>query len=167
MGEVITIGLDIAKSVFQVHGVDVDGAVVIRKRVSRAKLSALAKFAKRIKQRHNGTGDRRMIELVSETRCTQCNLCVQVCPVNAFDAVPDAVPKIARQVDCQTCSMCELYCPVDALYVAPDAEHAITVDEFAVEGGGLLGSYREAVGWTGGGRAKRSADMSFKLLSSA
>jgi transposase len=35
MGEVSTIGLDIAKSVFQVHGVDVEGAVVIRKRVSR------------------------------------------------------------------------------------------------------------------------------------
>src|SRR4030095_14574333 len=38
MSEVSTIGLDIAKSVFQVHGVDVDGAVVIRKRVTRAKL---------------------------------------------------------------------------------------------------------------------------------
>jgi transposase len=38
MDEVSTIGLDIAKSVFQVHGVDVDGAVVIRKRVSRAKV---------------------------------------------------------------------------------------------------------------------------------
>jgi transposase len=38
MGEVSTIGLDIAKLVFQVHGVDVDGAVVIRKRVSRAKV---------------------------------------------------------------------------------------------------------------------------------
>jgi len=38
MGEVSTIGLDIAKSVFQVHGVDVDGAVVIRKRVTRAKV---------------------------------------------------------------------------------------------------------------------------------
>jgi transposase len=38
MGEVITIGLDIAKSVFQVHGVDGSGAVVIRKRVSRAKV---------------------------------------------------------------------------------------------------------------------------------
>src|SRR3974377_1987897 len=38
MGDVITIGLDIAKSVFQIHGVDADGAVVIRKRVSRAKV---------------------------------------------------------------------------------------------------------------------------------
>ena len=38
MGEVITVGLDIAKSVFQVHGVDADGAVVIRKRIGRAKV---------------------------------------------------------------------------------------------------------------------------------
>ncbi len=41
MGEVSTIGLDIAKSVFQVHGVDADGAVVIRKRLSRAKVLEL------------------------------------------------------------------------------------------------------------------------------
>jgi transposase len=41
MGEVSTIGLDIAKSVFQLHGVDVDGTVVIRKRVSRAKVLEL------------------------------------------------------------------------------------------------------------------------------
>jgi transposase len=40
MGEVSTIGLDIAKSVFQIHGIDVDGAVVIRKRITRAKLLA-------------------------------------------------------------------------------------------------------------------------------
>src|SRR5260370_12392750 len=38
MGEVSTIGLDIANSVLQVHGVDFDGAVMIRKRISRAKL---------------------------------------------------------------------------------------------------------------------------------
>lgn len=38
MGEVSTIGLDIAKSVFQVHGVDGAGAVRIRKRISRARM---------------------------------------------------------------------------------------------------------------------------------
>src|SRR5476651_169899 len=38
MGEVSTIGLDIAKAVFQVHGVDADGMVVIRRRVGRAKV---------------------------------------------------------------------------------------------------------------------------------
>src|SRR5512132_1050391 len=38
MGEVSTIGLDIAKSVFQIHGVNAAGAVVMRKRITRAKL---------------------------------------------------------------------------------------------------------------------------------
>jgi transposase len=31
--QAITIGLDIAKSVFQVHGVDADGQVIIRRQV--------------------------------------------------------------------------------------------------------------------------------------
>ncbi len=35
MGEVITIGLDLAENVFQVHGVDASGEVVIRKRLRR------------------------------------------------------------------------------------------------------------------------------------
>ena len=35
MGEISTIGLDIAKSVFQVHGVDVAGQVVIRRQLKR------------------------------------------------------------------------------------------------------------------------------------
>ena len=38
MGEVITIGVDIAKLVFQIHGVDADGTVVIRRRVGRARV---------------------------------------------------------------------------------------------------------------------------------
>jgi transposase len=38
MGEVSTIGLDIAKSVFQVHGVDGTGAVVMRRRIGRSKV---------------------------------------------------------------------------------------------------------------------------------
>src|SRR5580693_2158235 len=38
MGDVSTIGLDIAKAVFQVHGIDDAGTVVIRKRISRVKM---------------------------------------------------------------------------------------------------------------------------------
>ena len=38
MEAVVTIGLDIAKSVFQVHGVDANGAVVVRRRLTRAKV---------------------------------------------------------------------------------------------------------------------------------
>jgi transposase len=38
MGEVTTIGLDIAKSVFQAHGADASGAVVFRKKLGRSRL---------------------------------------------------------------------------------------------------------------------------------
>jgi transposase len=44
MGQVITIGLDIAKSVFQVHGVDAAGEVVIRRKLRRSQM--LQFFAK-------------------------------------------------------------------------------------------------------------------------
>ena len=36
MEQVVTIGLDIAKSVFQVHGIDAQGAVVVRQRLQRS-----------------------------------------------------------------------------------------------------------------------------------
>ena len=105
-----------------------------------------------------------MIELVSEERCTGCNICVAVCPVNVFDAVPDGPPVIARQGDCQTCFMCELYCPVDALYVAPDAEGPSVVDERLLDEADLLGSYRRAIGWTPQSRKLRGGDQSYRLL---
>jgi transposase len=44
MGEVATIGLDIAKSAFQVHGVDAEGAVMVQRRLTRARM--LPFFAK-------------------------------------------------------------------------------------------------------------------------
>ena len=44
MGEVTTIGLDIAKSAFQVHGVDAEGAVMVQRRLTRARM--LPFFAK-------------------------------------------------------------------------------------------------------------------------
>ena len=38
MGEAVTVGLDIAKSVFQVHGVDAEGQEVVQRRLTRSKL---------------------------------------------------------------------------------------------------------------------------------
>jgi transposase len=38
MGQVAVVGLDIAKSVFQVHGVDRDGAVVVRRRLQQSRV---------------------------------------------------------------------------------------------------------------------------------
>ncbi len=40
MGDVTTIGLDIAKTSFQAHGADASGSVVFRKRLSRGRLLA-------------------------------------------------------------------------------------------------------------------------------
>ena len=39
MQMVTTIGLDIAKSVFQVHGIDAEGKVMIRRQLKRRELS--------------------------------------------------------------------------------------------------------------------------------
>ncbi len=38
MKQVTTIGLDIAKSIFQIHGVDADGRVVLRQRLTRGRV---------------------------------------------------------------------------------------------------------------------------------
>lgn len=40
MEQPITIGLDLAESVFQVHGVDSDGAVVLRRQLRRSQVLA-------------------------------------------------------------------------------------------------------------------------------
>ena len=105
-----------------------------------------------------------MIELVSESRCIECNICVKVCPTNVFDKVPNAPPRIARQSDCQTCFMCELYCPVDALYVSPDVEPLAGINEQSLEEAKLLGSYRKNIGWGKSATNTAKEDSTYQLL---
>jgi transposase len=38
MGEITTVGLDIAKLVFQIHAVDAEGRVIVRRQVRRSQL---------------------------------------------------------------------------------------------------------------------------------
>jgi transposase len=40
MGQVSTVGLDLAKNIFQAHGADVSGEVVFRKKLGRGRLLA-------------------------------------------------------------------------------------------------------------------------------
>ena len=40
MSEITTVGLDLAKHVFQVHGIDAEGTTVLRKRLRRNQCSA-------------------------------------------------------------------------------------------------------------------------------
>ena len=105
-----------------------------------------------------------MIEVISGSRCIDCDICVDVCPTNVFDAVENGHPVIARQSDCQTCFMCELYCPTDALFVAPEADETVVVREQTLADSGLLGSYRAAIGWGEGRSPGARNDQSFRLL---
>jgi len=91
-----------------------------------------------------------MIELISKSRCISCNICVNVCPTNVFDADPGEAPVIARKSDCQTCFLCEIYCPTDALYVAERADGPLSITEEEVEARNLFGSYSRALGWKRG-----------------
>lgn len=108
-----------------------------------------------------------MIEVISESSCIACNQCVAVCPTNVFERVQGGIPVIARQSDCQTCFMCELYCPVDALYVAPNAEEITGITEAELQTQGLIGGYREKVGWGKGRTPVASHDYIYKLLARA
>jgi NAD-dependent dihydropyrimidine dehydrogenase PreA subunit len=103
-----------------------------------------------------------MIEVISNERCTTCDICVRVCPTNVFDRGPDGYPVIARQADCQTCFMCEAYCPEEAMFVAhpvdPVPADSVFRDEQYVTDHDLLGAYRRAIGWdTRPPRHKRAA----------
>jgi transposase len=47
MQTITTVGVDIAKSVFQVHGVDADGNIVIRRQVKRRYVLAFSRSCRR------------------------------------------------------------------------------------------------------------------------
>jgi len=72
MNEITTIGLDLAKHVFQVHGVDASGATVVRKRLRRGEVlvflpgcRAVWLVWRRARRRITGRGSCRR----SATRC--------------------------------------------------------------------------------------------------
>ncbi|ACC84173.1 hypothetical protein Npun_R5877 [Nostoc punctiforme PCC 73102] len=60
--------------------------------------------------------------------------------------------------------MCELYCPVDALYVAPESDVTASVNEAELAQVGLLGSYREKIGWGHKRTSTAKADQTFQIL---
>jgi transposase len=55
MQTVTTIGLDIAKSVFQVHGIDAEGNVMLRRQLKRRYVLAFFHAQASIPTRHGGS----------------------------------------------------------------------------------------------------------------
>jgi hypothetical protein len=89
-------------------------------------------------------------------------------PAAVFERGADGLPEIARQTDCQTCFMCEAWCPTDALFVAPQldpvAADSALRDERELARAGLLGSYRQVLGWGPGQSPGAARDRSFHVL---
>jgi len=108
-----------------------------------------------------------VIELINTERCTRCNICVRVCPMDVFDRTIDGPPTIARQDVCQTCFICEAHCPEDAMYVAPMRHPAEAgsphLDEDWLLQEGYFGSYRARLGWGGDRKPPRTRDELFEL----
>ena len=52
--QITTIGLDIAKNVFQVHGIDAAEKVVVRKQLRRSQVLAVLQSAAAVPHRHGG-----------------------------------------------------------------------------------------------------------------
>jgi hypothetical protein len=48
MNEITTVGLDLAKNVFQVHGLDAEGTTVLRKQLRRAQVLAFFSKLRRV-----------------------------------------------------------------------------------------------------------------------
>ena len=55
--EINTIGLDIAKNVFQVHGIDAAEKVVVRKQLRRSQVAGVLQGATAVPYRHGGLRD--------------------------------------------------------------------------------------------------------------
>ena len=55
--QISTIGIDLAKHVFQIHGVDPDGNVVLRKQLRRAQVLEFLRQATAVPGRHGGLRD--------------------------------------------------------------------------------------------------------------
>ena len=104
-----------------------------------------------------------MIELISESRCIECDICVKVCPANVFDKT-GGLPIIARQDDCQTCFLCELYCPADALYVSPIMDADDPVDEADLVAKGLMGGFARAMGWKNAKPRGTHTDLTYRMF---
>ena len=52
MEQPITIGVDLAKSVFQLHGIDAEGAVVLRRQVRRSQMLEVFRNLRPCPRRH-------------------------------------------------------------------------------------------------------------------
>ena len=78
------------------------------------------------------------IEIDNE-RCKQCNVCVEVCPTNAYTWIEDKGKRYLQldHAKCVFCGMCEEACPYRAIRITNDFELAATNREDLLVKAGL------------------------------
>lgn len=61
-----------------------------------------------------------MIEILDQTLCNRCGVCMDVCPTDVFRINDETGEYVIHYLnDCQTCFNCEIECPKDAIVVGP------------------------------------------------
>jgi|YelNatPaOPRAMG01_1025707.scaffolds.fasta_scaffold202646_2 NAD-dependent dihydropyrimidine dehydrogenase PreA subunit len=60
-----------------------------------------------------------IIEIKKEF-CKNCNVCVEVCPLDVLKESNDLTPLIAYREDCQSCYLCKISCPEGAIVINPE-----------------------------------------------
>ena len=51
---------------------------------------------------------------INEQRCTHCNTCVDICPMDVLEE-GDPLPQVVYPDECWHCGACMMDCPADAI----------------------------------------------------
>jgi NAD-dependent dihydropyrimidine dehydrogenase PreA subunit len=69
----------------------------------------------------------------SPERCTNCGMCITVCPHGVF-APGNGVVQLVRREACMECGACQMNCPVDAIMVESGVGCAAAMIKAALTG---------------------------------
>jgi NAD-dependent dihydropyrimidine dehydrogenase PreA subunit len=74
----------------------------------------VAVWRRAIRRAQNPLGGDLMPAVIDPEKCTKCQECVEVCPVECITGAEDTVPTIDAE-ECTECAACESECPAEAI----------------------------------------------------
>jgi 2-oxoglutarate ferredoxin oxidoreductase subunit delta len=55
--------------------------------------------------------------IIDKKRCTSCNICIDICPVEVFSRDKDNKVVVSKPDECIGCRACEAQCPKSAIII--------------------------------------------------